>query len=156
MSVDAISPDLERLVSERLQAELQAMRIKFSLCFAAILFALAAASLFWGGLKSKRGKDKEKRGRRRASSAAEVEEASASQMRAAKHMLRHRVSTSVCCVCVHSSGECCLQRRNFLLPPCMWFRTIRLNNSVKENIRYTANMMSCLREYLMSCLWEYY
>jgi len=120
MSVDAISPELERLVSERLQAELQAMRIKFSLCFAAILFALAAASLFWGGLKSKRGKDKEKRGRRRASGTAEVEEASASRMRAAKHMLRHRVSSSVCRLSVHSSRECCRHRRNILLSPCMW------------------------------------
>jgi len=60
-----MSPELERLVGERITSEHQALRIQFSLCFAASLFALAAASLLWGGLKSKRSKAKAKRNNRR-------------------------------------------------------------------------------------------
>ena len=89
-----MSPELEQLVQERLAAELQALKIKFTLCFAAILFALAAASLFWGGLKSKRSKDKRSRGRSGARESPEREPPSALQTRAARHLLRNRMSTS--------------------------------------------------------------
>lgn len=97
-----MSPELERLVAERLQAEVQGLKIKFSLCFAAVLFALAAASLFWGGLKSKRSKTKRRESRRNYEAAEgsgdgmdQRETPSAGNIRAARHLLRNRVS--VCC-----------------------------------------------------------
>ena len=60
-----MSPELERLVAERISSEQQALRIQFSLCFAASLFALAAASLMWGAIKSKRNRVRGMRNRRR-------------------------------------------------------------------------------------------
>jgi hypothetical protein len=84
-----MSPHLTRLVHERLQAEVQALKVKFSLCFVAILFALAGAAFLWGGLKQKR---KDRRSRSRSVSLYDVgQEPTAGQSRAARHLLRNRV-----------------------------------------------------------------
>ena len=96
--------ELERLVGERLQAEIQALKIKFLLCFVAILFALAAASLFWGGLKSMQSSSRGRRSRSRRLSVDDAnptlgEPPSSSQVRAARHLLRNRVSYLSACVC---------------------------------------------------------
>ena len=89
---DGMSPELEQLVSERLQAELQALKIKFSLAFFAVLFALAAASLCWGGLKSKRNKDR--RVRRTSDGLAFSERHASTAIKAhPRQQIRHRVST---------------------------------------------------------------
>ena len=91
---DGMSPELEQLVSERLQAELQALKIKFSLAFFAVLFALAAASLCWGGLKSKRNKDRRVRRMSTPSSLALSERHVFTAIKAhLRQQIRQRVST---------------------------------------------------------------
>lgn len=91
---DGMSPELEQLVSERLQAELQALKIKFSLAFFAVLFALAAASLCWGGLKSKRNKDRRVRRMSTSDGLAFSERHESTAIKAhPRQQIRQRVST---------------------------------------------------------------
>ena len=86
-----MSPQMARLVHERLQAEVQALKVKFTLCFVAILFALAGAAFLWGGLKQKR-KPRRSRSSRGSLYNEDVEqEPTAGQSRVAKHLLRNRV-----------------------------------------------------------------
>ena len=86
-----MSPQMARLVHERLQAEVQALKVKFTLCFVAILFALAGAAFLWGGLKQKR-KPKRSRSSRGSLYNEDLEqEPTEGQSRVAKHLLRNRV-----------------------------------------------------------------
>jgi hypothetical protein len=55
--MNGMSQELQRLVSKRMEAELQALQIKFLMAFVAVLFALAATSLCQGWLKSRLNKD---------------------------------------------------------------------------------------------------
>ena len=96
MAADSAS-ELERLVGERLQAELHALTMKFTLCFVAILCALSAAALFWSGVKRQAERETERRRRKRLAvrqdreDASPVERRSSGSTRAARHLLRHRV-----------------------------------------------------------------
>ena len=56
--MNGMSQELQRLVSKRMQAELQGLQIKFLMAIVAVLFALAAASFCQGWLKSRLNKDR--------------------------------------------------------------------------------------------------
>ena len=101
--------ELERMVVERLQAEIQALEIKFllALCFVAILFVLAAASLFWVGLKFMQSSSRGRRSRRSSVDDANPtlgEPPSSSQVRTARHLLRNRMSHSASGYSWHDDG----------------------------------------------------
>ena len=99
------------MVVERLQAEIQALEIKFllALCFVAILFVLVAASLFWVGLKFMQSSSRGRRSRSRRLSVDDAnptlgEPPSSSQVRAARHLLRNRMSHSASGCSWHDDG----------------------------------------------------
>ena len=93
-----VSVELQHLVQERMHVELQALKIKFWLCFVSILFALAGAGLLWGGMKRWRIR----KDRRRRSQRADVsdedsgQEPSAQRSRAGQYALRSRVRRRAC------------------------------------------------------------
>ncbi len=85
-----VSVELQQLVQERMQAEVQALKVKFTLCFVSILFALTGAGLLWGGLKKKRARDRRARLLRAGINGEDTlqQGPSTRQTRTAQHLLR--------------------------------------------------------------------